>query len=130
MFAGPHTWPKMSPRSVFCIVLCEGWWGGVVMVSGWHPVAWGRGCLLIGNSDNPLPEVEEGFLEEGRQTSLDHPSPRGLVGFSRTFPDMNGKREKRRAVQEHIASSQFTVMWASSPHVHRGYLWTCAPERS
>ena len=29
----------------------------------------------------PLPEGEEGFLEEGRKTSLDHLSPRGLVGF-------------------------------------------------
>ena len=51
------------------------------MVSGWHPVAWGRGCLLIGNSDKPLPEGEEGFLEEGRKTSLDRLSPKGLAGF-------------------------------------------------
>ena len=31
---------------------------------GWPPVAWGRGCLLIGNSDKPLPEGEEGRVEE------------------------------------------------------------------
>ena len=39
--------------------------GGVArIVSGWLPVAWGRGCLLIGNSDKPLPEGEEGKMEE------------------------------------------------------------------
>ena len=53
---------------------------------GWPPVAWGRGCILIGNSDKPLPEGEEGVVEEGRIISLDHLSPRGLVGFqSHTF---------------------------------------------
>ena len=48
------------------------------MVSGWHPVAWGRGCLLIGNSDKPLPEGEEG----GWKRKLPKPPPpKGLVGF-------------------------------------------------
>ena len=41
--------------------LDHSWWGGgVVIVPGWLPVAWGRGCLLIGNSDKPFPEGEEG----------------------------------------------------------------------
>ena len=64
-------------QSVFCIVFYKGWWGGVVMGSGWPPVAWGRGCLLIGNSDKPLPEGEEGAEEEERRISLDHLRPEG-----------------------------------------------------
>ena len=70
---------------MFCIVFYKGWWGGcphgVVMVPGWLPVAWGRGCLLIGNSDKPLPEREEGVVEEERGISLDRLSPKGLAGF-------------------------------------------------
>ena len=53
------------------------------MDPGWPPVAWGRGCLLIGNSDKPLPEGEEGVLEEGRKISLDRLSPKGLAGLRR-----------------------------------------------
>ena len=35
--------------------------GGVArMVLGWLPVAWGRGCLLIGNSDRPPPKGKKG----------------------------------------------------------------------
>ena len=49
------------------------------MVPGWHPVAWGRGCLLIGNSDKPLPEREE----RGWKRKLSRPpTPRGLVGLA------------------------------------------------
>ena len=51
------------------------------MVLGWHPVAWGRGCSLIGNSDKPLPEGEEEVVEEEKRISLDHLLPRGLVGL-------------------------------------------------
>ena len=55
--------------------------GGAHMDPGWPPVAWGRGCLLIGNSDKPLPEGEEGVVEEERGISLDRLSPKGLAGF-------------------------------------------------
>ena len=60
---GPDIRPKILPRSALCIVFCKGRRGGyhgVVMGTGWPPVAWGRGCLLIGNSDKPFPEGEEG----------------------------------------------------------------------
>ena len=53
--------------------------GGIV--PGWLPVAWGRGCLLIGSSDRPFPEGEEGVLEEGRKISLDHLRPTGSWDF-------------------------------------------------
>ena len=49
-----------------CAALSKGMDGGggalmvPFLVSGWLPVAWGRGCLLIGNSGKPLPEGEEG----------------------------------------------------------------------
>ena len=50
----------------------------VFIVPGWVPVAWGRGCLLIGNSDKPFPEGEEG----GWKRKLPRPpTPRGLVGL-------------------------------------------------
>ena len=61
-----HTYdPICCPEVYFVLFFLQGTaggggWHGVVMVSGWHPVAWGRGCLLIGNSDKPLPEGEEG----------------------------------------------------------------------
>ena len=48
-----------------------------LLVPGWLPVAWGRGCLLIRNSDKPVPEGEEGVLEEEREISLDHLRPEG-----------------------------------------------------
>ena len=62
------------------------------MVSGWHPVAWGRGCLLIGNSDKPFPEGKRGV---GKGNSLNHSRPKGLVGlyppipFLLQLPNMN-----------------------------------------
>ena len=49
------------------------------MVSGWLPVAWGRGCLLIGNSDKPLPEGE---VEDGSGNSLNHLRPEGWWDFT------------------------------------------------
>ena len=58
-----------------CVLYCflQGMVGGgphgVGMVPGWLPVAWGRGCLLIGNSDKPLPEGEE----EGWKRNLPKP---------------------------------------------------------
>ena len=60
--------PSFCPKVYFALFFFDrDGGGGVGMVSGWHPVAWGRGCLLIGNSDNPLPEGEEGGLEEGKR---------------------------------------------------------------
>eukprot|EP00959_Pyramimonas_sp_CCMP1952_P416584 8727625-Pyramimonas_sp.AAC.2 len=38
--------------------------GGGGIVPGWLPAGWGRGWLLIGKSDKPLPEGEEGGVEE------------------------------------------------------------------
>eukprot|EP00959_Pyramimonas_sp_CCMP1952_P011421 239730-Pyramimonas_sp.AAC.1 len=54
--------------------------GGARMVLGWLPVAWGRGCLWIGNSDKPLPEGEEKGV--GRGSSLDHLRPEGWWDYS------------------------------------------------
>ena len=71
----------VAPKcTLYCFLTGKGG-RGVIMVPGWPPVAWGRGCFLIGNSDKPLPEGEEGVVEEGRGLALDHLSPRGLVGF-------------------------------------------------
>ena len=71
----------MLPRSGLCIVFCKGWWGGVIFGPGWPPAGRGRECLFIGSSDKPLPEGEEGVVEEGRKISLDRLSPKGLAGI-------------------------------------------------
>eukprot|EP00959_Pyramimonas_sp_CCMP1952_P173070 3616799-Pyramimonas_sp.AAC.1 len=48
------------------------------MVPGWPPVAWGSGCMLMGNSGAPLFEGKDG----GWKRKLPRPpTPRGLVGF-------------------------------------------------
>ena len=49
------------------------------MGTGWPPVAWGRGCLFIGNSDKPFPEGEEQGVGRGRD--LNHSRPKGMVGL-------------------------------------------------
>ena len=59
----------------------SGWRGVFFFGPGWPPAGRGRGCLLIGGSDKPLPEGEEGVVEEGRKISLDRLSPKGLAGF-------------------------------------------------
>ena len=46
------------------------------MVPGWPPVAWERGCLLIGNGDEPFAEEEE----RGRKRRLAKP-PDALKGW-------------------------------------------------
>ena len=61
---------------------CGGCEHGAFFVSGWLPVAWGRGCLLIGNNDNPSPKGKKGV---GKGNSLNHSRPKGLVGFPETF---------------------------------------------
>ena len=71
--------PICCPEVYFVLFFDRDGGGGVVMVSGWHPVAWGRGCLLIGNSDKPLPEGEEGVGRNGGE--LNHSRPKGLVGL-------------------------------------------------
>ena len=67
---------------MFCVVFHKGWWGGgphgALIVPGWVPVAWGRGCLVIRNSDNPLPEGKKGGWKRNRSRP---PPPRGRVGF-------------------------------------------------
>ena len=71
---GLHGWFAQSPLTlwasggVYMVGLSNphsGWRGAFFLGDpGWPPVAWGRGCLLIGNSDKPLPEGEEGKMEE------------------------------------------------------------------
>ena len=72
-----HTYdPRCCPEVYFVLFFArDGGEGGALIGPGWPPVAWGRGCLLIGNSDKPLPEGEEGVVEEGRGIALDHLSP-------------------------------------------------------
>ena len=67
VLAGPTNMTQdFAPKcTLYCFFEMDGV-GCALMVSGWHPVAWGRGCLLIGNSDKPFPEGEEGgWKEEG-----------------------------------------------------------------
>ena len=60
-----HTYdPRCCPEVHFVLFFWKGWWWGGRIVPGWPPVAWGRGCLLIGNSDKAFPEGEEGKMEE------------------------------------------------------------------
>ena len=61
---GAHKHDPGSRPEVYFVLLFDRDGGGVIMVPGWHPVAWGRGCLSIGNSDKPFPEGEEGELEK------------------------------------------------------------------
>ena len=65
-----HTYdPRCCPEVHFVLFFARegggGVYHGVVMGPGWHPVAWGRGCLLIGNSDKPFPEGEERGWKKG-----------------------------------------------------------------
>ena len=55
--------------------------GGGGIVSGSPPVGWGRGCLLIRSSDNPLPRAGEGGFLTAIIQIVKPPTPRGLVGF-------------------------------------------------
>ena len=52
--------PRCCPEVHFVLFFARDCGGVLFFGPGWPPVAWGRGCLLIGNSDKPLPEGEEG----------------------------------------------------------------------
>ena len=62
-----HTYdPIFCPEVYFVLFFARDGGGVARIVPGWPPVAWGRGCLLIGSSDKPFPEGEEGgWKEEG-----------------------------------------------------------------
>ena len=69
-------------RDVVCVCVCGGGGGGGGgIVSGSPPVGWGRGCLLIRSSDNPLPRAGEGGFLTAVIQIVKPPTPRGLVGF-------------------------------------------------
>ena len=59
----------------------------------------------------PLPEGEEGVVEEGRGLALDHLSPRGLVGLFRTLLG----NTSHRALAGHWPASARRVLTAHSP---------------
>ena len=60
-----HTYdPRCCPEVHFVLFFDRDGGGVFLGGPGWPPVAWGRGCLLIGNSDKPFPEGEERKMEE------------------------------------------------------------------
>ena len=56
-----HTYgPRFCPEVYSVLFFAGDGGGGCRLVLGWPPAGRGRGCLLIGSSDKPLPEGEEG----------------------------------------------------------------------
>ena len=76
-----HTYdPRCCPEVYFVLSFDRD--GGGIIVPGWPPVAWGRGCLLIGSSDKPFPEGIEGRAGRGGIVEASLGPLRSVLGTS------------------------------------------------